>query len=52
MSMVYSIADSVAVRWKGDELEQRSQLTAAWANVLDNMGPNVDVGDEALKSIV
>ena len=51
MSMVYSIADITAINGEGDTLGQVSLFKADWEHVLDNMDPNVDVGEEALKLI-
>ena len=52
MSMVYSITDITAIKWRGDTPEQVSLFKSHWDNVLDNMDPNVDIGDEALKHIL
>ena len=52
MSMACSITDTTAIHWKGDSSEQVSQLKSDWENVLDNMDPAVDVGDEALNHIL
>ena len=52
MSMVYSITDITAIKWRGDTPEQVSQFKSNWENVLDNMDPNVEIGDEALKNIL
>ena len=39
MSMVYSITDITAIKWKGDLSEQVSPFKSDWGNVLDNMDP-------------
>ena len=52
MPMVYSITDIAALTWTGDTLEQVSLFKADWEHVLDNMDPNVDIGEEALKHIL
>jgi hypothetical protein len=50
MAMVYSITDITAIKWRGDAPEQVSQFKSDWENILDNMDPNIDIGDEALKT--
>ena len=52
MSMGYSIIDIAAIAWKGDSPEQVSQLKSGWENILDNMDPNIDIRDDALKNIL
>ena len=52
MSMVYYITDITAIKWKGDTREKVSVFKADWGNVLDNMDPNEDFGEEALKHIL
>ena len=52
MAMVYSITDITAIKWRGDAPEQVSQFKSDWENILDNMDPNIDIGDEALKNIL
>ena len=50
--MVYSITDITSIRWKGDAPEHISAFKSEWENVVDNMDPNVGIGDEALKCIL
>ena len=52
MSMVCSTTDITAIKWRGDTPEQVSQFKSNWENVLDNMDPNVEIGDEALRNIL
>ena len=52
MSMLYSITDITATKWKGDSPERVSLFKADWEGVLDNIDPNVDFEDEALKHIL
>ena len=52
MSMVYSVTDITAIKWKGDTPEQVSQFKPGWENVLENMDPNVDIGNEALRHVL
>ena len=50
MSMAHSITDVTAIKWKGDLLGRASQSKAEGEAVLGNMGPSVDVADDAVKT--
>ena len=42
MSMVCTITDLCNQKWRGDTLEQVSQLKGLWEEILDNMGTSLD----------
>ena len=52
MSMVYSINDICAIRWKGDSPEQVTASKVERGNILDTMEPKIKITDEALKYIL
>ena len=52
VAMVYSVTDITAIKRRGDAPEQVSLFKPDWENALDNMDPNIDSGDEALKNIL
>ena len=52
MAMVYSINDSTSIRWRGDQPEQVAAFKAKWETIVEHLDPNIEIKDEALKSIL